>query len=264
MCGGEKTSGAIDDSIRHAITKLSFLHFTQSEEYRKRVVQLGESPERVFNVGAIALDNIRSFNLLSKNKLESSINLKISDKAILVTFHPITLDEKNAKEQFKIVLKALESFKETQIIFTKSNADAGGEIINSLINEFVRVNDKAVCFDSLGNLRYLSLLNFISGVVGNSSSGMLEVPYFDIATVNIGDRQDGRIKFNSIIDCELEFDSIVNGIKIMLDKDYASSKEKVIETYGDGNAAKNICKILEGFDYKIPKKKFFDIEFKNE
>ncbi len=183
--GGETTEGAFDESIRHSITKMSHLHFTATDEYKNRVIQLGEHPSRVFNVGGLGIDNIKKLKLLSKDEFEASIDFKLNKKNILVTFHPVTLENSTAKEQFQILLDVVDELEDTHIIFTKANSDTDGRVINNMIDEYVKNhNDKAVCFTSLGQLRYLSALQYVDAMVGNSSSGLAEAPSFKIGTIN--------------------------------------------------------------------------------
>ena len=199
--GGEITEGLIDEPIRHSITKMSHLHFTATEEYRNRVIQLGEQPDRVFNVGAVGVDNIKRLHLFSREKFEQSINFKLGKRNLLITFHPVTLEHNTSKEQFENLLRVLDEQVDTHLIFTKANADTNGRIINQMIDDYVATHtDKAVSFTSLGQLRYLSAMQYIDAVVGNSSSGLLEAPSFKIGTINIGDRQAGRIKAESVIE----------------------------------------------------------------
>ena len=213
--GGETTEGVIDESIRHSITKMSQLHFTSTEKYRNRVIQLGENPERVFNVGALGIENVNKLQLMDKLAIENSMNFKLAKHNILVTFHPVTLEDSTAENQFLELLEAIDSLEETNIIFTKPNADTDGRIIFSMIDEYVTSHsDKSVAFISLGHLRYLSLLQYVDMVVGNSSSGLIEVPSFKIPTINIGDRQKGRLKSKTVIDCEPTKDSILKAIEI--------------------------------------------------
>ncbi|MDR3246392.1 MAG: UDP-N-acetylglucosamine 2-epimerase, partial [Prevotellaceae bacterium] len=215
--GGEITEGAYDDAIRHAITKMSHLHFTSTEEYRNRVIQLGESPDRVFNVGAIGIDNIRKTNRLSKEELEQSINFKLGDKSLLVTFHPVTLENATAKEQCQNLLSVLSEYNDYKIIFTQPNSDTDGRIIIQLINEYVESHsNQSIVFTSLGKVRYLSALKYITAVVGNSSSGIVEVPSFGIPTLNIGNRQKGRIAPESVINCGTSLTEISDGMKKLL------------------------------------------------
>src|SRR3989338_4133875 len=197
--GGETTEGAFDEAIRHSVTKMSHLHFVATEEYRQRGIQLGEDPKRVFNFGAPGLDNINNLHLLTKEEFEESIGFKLGMKNLLVTFHPVTLEQSTAKEQFQQLLFALDSLSDTHIIFTKANADTDGRIINYMIDSYVSANsNKSIAFTSLGQLRYLSALQNVDAVVGNSSSGLIEAPSFKIGTINIGDRQKGRIKAASV------------------------------------------------------------------
>ena len=215
--GGEKTEGAFDESIRHSITKMSHLHFTATNEYKNRVIQLGEHPSRVFNVGGMGIENIKRLKLLSKDEFEKSIEFKLNSKNILVTFHPVTLENSTAKEQFQQLLDAIDELEDTNIIFTKANSDTDGRVINQMIDEYVTKNfQKSVQFTSLGQLRYLSALQYVDAVVGNSSSGLAEAPSFRIGTINIGDRQKGRIKASSVIDCEPNKDSILKSLILKL------------------------------------------------
>ncbi|CUU89367.1 UDP-N-acetylglucosamine 2-epimerase [Campylobacter hyointestinalis] len=259
--GGEKTEGAFDEAIRHSITKMSHLHFVATDEYARRVIQLGEEPNRVFNVGGMGIENIKRLNLLSRSEFEQSINFKLNKKNILVTFHPVTLEKGAAKEQFKELLNALDELKDTNIIFTKANADMGGKIINQMIDKYSSKNSgKAVSFASLGTLRYLSALKHVDMVVGNSSSGLAEAPSFKIATINIGDRQKGRIKADSIIDCEPNKLSIQKAINKAYTKEFKSVLENTINPYGDGNASIKIIEVLKKVNLdNILKKKFWDI-----
>lgn len=246
LYGGEVTEGAIDDAIRHSITKMSLLHFVSTEEYRRRVIQLGESPEVVFNVGALGIDNIKKIKLLTKSDLEADLKFKFTDKTVLVTFHPVTLEENTAKVQFEELLKALDIFKELKIIFTRPNADSGGRVIIRLIDDYVKNNeDKATVFTSMGQLRYLSSLQFVSAVVGNSSSGIIEAPSFGIPTINIGDRQKGRVRAESIIDCEPERMSIVNALEKAFSDELGEVCRRQKTPYGDGNASEMIINILK-------------------
>ena len=211
--GGELTEGLIDESIRHAITKMSMFHFTSTEEYRNRVIQLGEQPDRVFCVGALGVENIKTQALMSKKELEKNLCFKLDKPYIIVTFHPVTLEDNTAEEQCETLLNALDHIKEYRIIFTKANADTDGRIINQKIDEYVNRNkDRAVVFTSLGTVRYLSALKYCEMVVGNSSSGIMEVPSFHVPTVNIGDRQKGRMRGKSVVNCKCEQEEITNAI----------------------------------------------------
>ena len=260
--GGETTEGVIDEAIRHSITKMSHIHFTANGEYKNRVIQLGEQPDRVFNVGGLGIENIIRLDLLSRDAFEESINFKLNKKNILVTFHPVTLEKNTAKLQFKELLDAINELEETNIIFTKSNSDAGGRAINKMIDDYVAKNShKSVSFSSLGQLRYLSAMCHVDAVVGNSSSGIIETPSFRIGTINIGDRQKGRIKASSVLDCSPNKTSISDSLKYLYSNDFQTSLKNVCNPYGDGKASKNIIKILEGINLNnILKKSFYNLE----
>ena len=262
--GGEITVGAFDEYIRHSITKMSHLHFTATEEYRKRVIQLGENPERVFNVGGMGIENIKRLKLLSKEEFESCINFKLNKRNILVTFHPVTLEKSTAKEQFQELLNAIDELSETNIIFTKANSDTDGRIINQMIDDYVAKNsNKAVAFTSLGQLRYLSALQFMDAVVGKSSSGIAEAPTFKIGTINIGDRQKGRIKASSVIDCQPNKKDIQKAFEKLYSNDFQESLKRTKNPYGDGMPSKKIVDILKNIELTdIVKKHFYDIEVK--
>ena len=263
ISGGDVTEGAIDDSFRHSITKMSHLHFTSLEQYRKRVIQLGEDPTRVFKVGELGLDNIKNMKLLSKSDLEKELKFKLGEQNLLVNFHPVTLEKNTSKGQFQNLLDALDGFKDVKIIFTKSNADTYGRIINQMMDQYAAKDPgRVVAFTSLGQLRYLSAMQYVDGVVGNSSSGIIEAPSFQIGTVNIGDRQKGRVRPESVIDCGTDREEIKKALRKLFSKDFKRKIRNVINPYGDGNAAKRIKDILKKFDIgNILKKKFHDLEF---
>lgn len=255
--GGESTEGAIDEAIRHSITKMSHLHFTSCEEYRKRVIQLGENPERVFNVGSLGVENIKKLPLMNKKEFEESIDFKLGDKNVLVTFHPVTL-EGNVKMQFGELLKALDELENTKIIITCPNSDEGHQEIFTLIEQFQSSHKNVKVFKSLGVKRYLSALKHVDMVIGNSSSGIIEVPSFKIPTINIGNRQKGRIQANSIINCEPQKTDILNAIK----KGYELDCSNTINPYENENTAENIVKIIKTTDCeKLLNKKFYDLTF---
>lgn len=263
--GGETTEGAIDEAIRHSITKMSYLHFTSNEVYRKRVVQLGEDPKRVFNVGAICVESINNLDYLKKEILEKEINFKFDKKVALCTFHPTTLEHDLIKNQFENILSALDEFEDLKVIFTKSNSDAEGRIVNNLIDDYV-INhpDKSISFFSMGQLKYLSAMKYCSVVIGNSSSGIIEAPILKKPTINIGDRQKGRLTTKSIINCNPNKEEIVKALDISLDLDYNDKIKKVCNLYGDGNTSYNILLVLKDYlfnDKIILKKKFYDIEY---
>ncbi len=259
--GGEATEGLIDESIRHSITKMAHLHFTSTEEYRTRVIQLGENPNRVFNVGALGIENINRLQLMDRSATENSMNFKFAKNNILVTFHPVTLEDATAENQFLELLEAIDSLQDTNIIFTKPNADTDGRIIISLIDQYVATHsNKSVAFISLGQLRYLSLLQHVDMVVGNSSSGLIEVPSFKIPTINIGDRQRGRLKSKSVIDCEPTKDSILKAFEIAKSAPFKKSLYTLENLYGTGNSSDKIITVLRSIDSKgILKKKFYNL-----
>ncbi|MBP6712754.1 MAG: UDP-N-acetylglucosamine 2-epimerase (hydrolyzing) [Aliarcobacter sp.] len=258
--GGETTEGAFDESIRHSITKMSHLHFTAADEYKNRVIQLGENPSRVFNVGGLGIENIKRLKLLTKEEFEKSIDFKLNKKNILVTFHPVTLESSTAQEQFQELLNAVDELKDTNIIFTKANSDTDGRVINQMIDEYVVKNaHKSIGFTSLGQLRYLSALQYVDAMVGNSSSGLTEAPSFRIATINIGDRQKGRIKADSIIDCEPRKASITKVFEDIYTKNFQNALKIVNNTYGDGCASKKVIEEIKKVDLdNILKKPFYD------
>jgi len=266
IAGGETTEGAFDESIRHSITKMAHLHFTTTQEYRHRVIQLGESPDKVFNVGSLGIENIKRLELLSKSDFEKAINFKLNKKNLLVTYHPVTLEKATAKQQFQAILNALDELKDTNIIFTKSNSDTDGRIINQMCEEYVQKNSsKSICFESMGQLRYLSALQYVDAVVGNSSSGIAEAPSFDIGTINIGDRQKGRIRVPSIIDCEPTQESIGKALQILYSNEFQKNLNSIKNPYGDGDVSKKILRIIKSTNFEnILKKKFYDIGFVNE
>lgn len=261
--GGESTEGSIDESIRHSITKMSHLHFTSTEIYKRRVVQLGEYPKFVHNVGALGIENLNKLDLLTKKELELRMGFTFSKRNLLVTFHPVTLEHATSEIQFSALLSALDSFTEVKVIFTKPNADTDGRKIIQLIDDYVSKNkDRCISFVSLGQLRYLSLLKFVDGVVGNSSSGIIEAPSFKTGTINIGDRQKGRIKAKSVIDCEPDSHSIIDAINLLYSNTFQQSLKRVTNPYGTKNASELILPIIKNVDLSdILKKRFFDINY---
>ena len=264
--GGETTEGAFDESIRHSITKMSHLHFTATDEYKNRVIQLGEQPDKVFNVGGLGIDNIKKLKLLSRKEFEESIDFKLNKKNILVTFHPVTLEDSTASAQFKNILDALDELKDTNIIFTKANSDTDGRIINSMIDEYVQNNrDKSVGFTSLGQLRYLSALQYIDAMVGNSSSGLIEAPTFKVATINIGDRQKGRIMADSVINCSSDIVSMRNALAKLYSSEFNKVLSNVCNPYGNGGASKKIKDAIKKVSLdNILKKSFYNIKADND
>jgi UDP-hydrolysing UDP-N-acetyl-D-glucosamine 2-epimerase len=262
LYGGEATEGLIDEGIRHCITKLSYLHFTSTEEYRKRVIQLGEEPERVFNVGALGIDNIKKMKLLNKDEIESKLGIKFKSKNLLITYHPVTLKKDESEKEFKALLNVLREMEDTLFIFTKPNADTEGRKIIKLIEEFVKENNhKAIVFTSLGQLYYLSIMQYVDAVVGNSSSGIIEAPSLKVPTINIGDRQKGRIKAESIIDCKGTEEDIKRALDIIYDKNFRESLKNINNPYGDGNSAVRIKEILKTYKINSIEKSFYKINF---
>jgi len=259
--GGEATEGLIDEPIRHSITKMSHLHFTATEEYKNRVIQLGEQPDLVFNVGALGIENINRLELYSKAQFEESIDFKLNARNILITFHPVTLEHATARDQFQALLNVLDQLEDCTLIFTKPNADTDGRIIIEMIDKYVSENShKAVGFTSLGQLRYLSALQYMDGVVGNSSSGLIEVPSFRIATIDIGDRQKGRIKADSVISCEPSEASISSALETMFSSDFREMLKEVKNPYGTENPSKFIVEKIAGVELEgILKKEFYDL-----
>lgn len=259
--GGEVTLGAMDESIRHSLTKLSHLHFVANDEYGNRVKQLGENPSHVFNVGGLGVDAIKRIQLMSKSQLEGSLQMHFREKNLLVTFHPVTLENSTSATQMEELLKALLLRSDSQIIFTMPNADPDSKILFRMIEDFVSTNSNSCLFTSLGQTRYFSCLAQVDAVIGNSSSGLHEVPSFKKATINIGDRQKGRLKAESVIDCGSDFESINNAIT----KLYTPSFQKIVSTatnpYGEGGAVDLIIKRLkkQSFD-NLLKKNFYDLK----
>jgi len=259
--GGELTEGAYDDAIRHAITKMSALHFTSTEAYRQRVVQLGEQPERVFNVGAIGLDNFQSLQLLSKRELEEDLQITFHTYNYLVGFHPETLSDQSVEEQFEALLQAIDLQTDSFFVFTKANADTNGRIINQMMEAYVAENpEKSALFASLGSLRYLSLMKQVTAVVGNSSSGILEAPSAHTATINIGDRQKGRIQAESIVNCSTQKEDILQAFQKVQSEEFRNKLNGITNPYGNGKTSHQIIDILKSISVdKLSQKTFFDL-----
>ena len=263
--GGEITEGSWDDSIRHCITKMSHLHFTAAEEYYKRVIQLGEAPSKVFKIGGAGIESIKRLKLLSREEFEKSINFKLNIKNVLVAFHPVTLEKNTSKKQFNEILNSINKLEDTNIILTKSNSDTDGRIINQLIDEYTDKNsNKSLGISSLGQLNYLNALKYIDFIIGNSSSGLLEAPSFKIGTINIGDRQKGRIKAESVIDCLPDKKDIEEAIKKIYSNEFQKKLKNVNNPYedGEGYASQKIVKVLKTVPLDdILKKVFFNVKF---
>lgn len=261
ISGGEVTQGAVDDWIRHSISKASWWHFVAAESYRKRVIQLGELPERVYNVGDPALDSIRNLSFHGKEELEQELGISLGQPLFMVTYHPATLGKLPAEKAFAELLSALDLFPEASIIITKPNADAGGRLLAKMADSWAKERKAPTrCVASLGQLRYLSLVRLADAVIGNSSSGIVEAPVFKVGTVNIGSRQDGRLRAQSIIDCEDDCASIHRSILRSLSVEFRSELPDTKSLYGDCNASHQILEILKSSS--IPQhlsKRFYDV-----
>jgi GDP/UDP-N,N'-diacetylbacillosamine 2-epimerase (hydrolysing) len=262
--GGELTEGAIDEGIRHSITKMSYLHFTSTEQYRNRVIQLGENPERVFYVGALGVENIKKINLMTKEELEKSIHFEIDENTVVVTYHPVTLENNTVEEQFLNLLKVLDRNPKIRMIFTKANADTNGRIVNELIDKYAAQNSERACaFMSLGQKRYLSALKYCRIVIGNSSSGIIEAPSFGKPIINIGDRQKGRICADSVINCGYTQQEIQQAMETALTKEFENKASNCRNPYEKENTAANIISVIKDYllNDKIKLKKgFYDIK----
>lgn len=261
ISGGESTLGAMDEAFRHSLTKMAQIHFVSTEIYRKRVIQLGENPEMVFNVGHWSVDNVKQLPLLSREDFEDSIAFPLGKRNLLITFHPVTLENATSEKQFSELLNALDMLQDTHLIFTKPNADTDSRIIIQMLDEYVAKNpEKAVSFTSLGQLRYLSAMKYVDAVVGNSSSGIVEVPLFGIPTINIGDRQTGRIMGESIINVAPEQNAIQAALEKAFDPAFREKASKAPHPYGEGGTAKKIVQVLKTvYLENIIKKPFFDL-----
>lgn len=260
--GGEVTQGAFDEPLRHAITKMAHLHFVAAEEYRRRVIQLGEAPERVYLVGALGLDGIKRLRLLDREGLEQALDFKLGARSLLVTFHPVTLEPGASKRQMSELLAALARLENVHLIITMPNADTDGRAFIDMIEDFTASHANARAYTSLGQLRYLSCLRYVDGVVGNSSSGLIEAPAFRKGTVNIGDRQRGRLKAASVIDCEPERGAILEAIRKLYSREFQEQLHDVRNPYGEGDAAVRIARVLGecALDSTLLKKGFYDLK----
>jgi len=258
--GGEITTGAFDESFRHAITKMSHLHFVATGEYKSRVIQLGENPNNVFLVGGLGVDSIKMLPLLSREELENRLGFVFSEKSLLITFHPATLDSEAPEHQMKELLGALSSLKDTTLIFTMPNADTGSESLMKILLNFVENNKKAKMFRSLGQLMYMSCIAQVDGVIGNSSSGLTEVPTFRKGTINVGDRQLGRLQATSVINCEPTEIQIKDAIERLYSPEFKLNLTKTSNPYGTGGASLKIVKLLKEVSLDgIIKKPFYDL-----
>lgn len=262
IAGGEATEGAIDEANRHMVTKMSYLHFTVADEYRRRVIQLGEDPSRVFNVGSLMIESILGLKTATKEELEEYLGFSLNRKYALMTFHPVTLENETAEEQAGAIIEAMTRFEDIDFICTKANADVGGKIINDRLEVASKKFDNIHLYSSLGQVRYLSLMRNASMVLGNTSSGIGEAPIFSTPTVNVGDRQKGRIRAASIIDCLPNIDSIIFAMIKALSEEFLVSLRGMINPYGDGHASEKMVEILRkeiNKDIDL-KKEFYDLE----
>lgn len=262
ISGGETTQGAIDECVRHCITKLSYLHFPSCEIYRKRIIQLGEEPDRVYNFGDVGVEMIQTISKMTKQELETSLGFMLDKPYLSVTFHPVTLEDGESEKQMREVLSALDAFSGMKFVFTKANADAGSKFINNLIDQYVELHDNCIAFTSLGIRRYLSLLQYSNGVLGNSSSGIVEAPSLGIPTINVGNRQKGRLQADSILNCAPERDQIIKMIEKSQCKDFIKQAKRTSNPYGNGDTSSQIVRVIVEYLYQDKinlEKKFYDI-----
>lgn len=258
--GGESTEGVVDEPIRHSITKMASLHFVAAAEYRNRVIQLGEQPERVFQVGGLGIDGILRLKLLTRIEIEAALNFKLAPRNLLITFHPVTLEHNTSSQQMIELLAALSELENTGLIFTMPNADTHGRILFRQIESFCAKHTNASAYTSLGQLRYLSCIQYVDGVIGNSSSGLTEVPSFKKGTINIGDRQRGRLRAPSVIDCEPNRTSISQAIDRLFSPAFKAILPDVTNPYGQAGASASIVKTLESRSFEnLLKKSFYDL-----
>lgn len=258
--GGEVTEGAFDDAIRHSVTKMSSLHFTSCEEYRHRVIQMGEQPSRVFDVGSLGVENIKAVPLMTKDELEASLDFKIDTQTILVTYHPVTLGGDPAKD-IREFLDALDQFKDLKVIFTMPNSDTGRDAIALAVENYVeKHSNRAKAYTSLGLKRYLSTLQFVKAAVGNSSSGIIEVPSFGIPTLNIGDRQKGRLASKSVVNCGTSKDAVIAGLKLCLSEEMQKAAKTYENPYAKPDTANLIYQELKNVELAgLNLKTFYDL-----
>lgn len=262
--GGEKTEGAVDEAFRHSITKMSTLHFASTEEYRRRIIQMGEQPKNVYNVGALGVENIKKTSFLTKEEVENVVGFKFDTPVFMVTYHPVTLEDATAESQMDCLLKALDSFSNCKVVFTKANSDVGGRIINQMIDSYVlKHRDRCVAFTSMGQKRYFDTIRYCTMVIGNSSSGIIEAPSFHIPTVNVGDRQRGRVCAKSIIQCGTDKEDIIRAIGSAFELQKSGNLKDVINPYEGTGTVNKIADTISQYLAKDRerKKQFFDIDF---
>ena len=256
--GGDTTLGAVDEWIRHSITKMSWLHFASSSSSKKRIIQLGENPKRVFVSGSLGVDRLRNTNLLSKKLIEKKMKFTFNKKNILITYHPVTLEKNTSAFQFKEILSAISTLKDTKLIFTYPNSDTFGRIVIKMIKKFVSSNKcDSVKFSSMGHINYLSVLKNVDCILGNSSSGLIEAPSLKIPTINIGDRQKGRLRANSVIDSKPKKNLIMKSIKKIYNKKFRESLKHIKNPYEYKNSSKKIYKIIKNAKIPSELKKYF-------
>lgn len=259
--GGETTEGVIDEAFRHSITKMSHLHFASCDAYRQRIIQLGEFPDRVFNVGALGVENIRRTSLMERSDLAESIGFNLERPYFLVTFHPVTLEKTTAEGQFQSLLDALDCLPKFNVILTKANADTDGRVINRMIDEYSEKRaERCLAVASLGALRYLSTMKYAAAVIGNSSSGIMEAPSLNVSTVNIGDRQKGRVRAESVVDCEPSVAPIEAAILKVISPGFQQTLKDVSNPYDKSGTAREIVSEITAVDPAgLLQKRFCDI-----
>ncbi len=259
--GGEITKGAIDDSLRHSITKMSDIHFVANKIYGKRVRQLGENPRLIFNVGGLGVDQIHKNELYTKKEIEKVKKFSFYKKNLIITYHPETIKNKFNNENFDNILRFLSNLKKTRIIFTSPNIDIGNLEIYNKIKKFIKKNKNSIFFESLGHKMYLSIVNQVDVVIGNSSSGLSEVPFLKKPTINVGERQKGRIQVHSVVNCNFDQKNLKKSLKKIYNKKFLKNLKSVVSPYGKGGAAKKILKIIKKINLKnIKNKKFIDLK----
>lgn len=258
--GGETTEGAFDEAIRHSITKMAHLHFVATEDYGRRVIQLGEDPSRVFHVGGLGVDSLSYIDLLDRAALEESLGFKLGLRNLLITFHPVTLDRHGSLDQMQALLDTLAELEDTHLIFTMPNADTGGKELARMVDAFVAYRPNARVYASLGQLLYLSCMRLVDGVVGNSSSGLMETPSLGVATIDIGDRQKGRPRASSVIHCEPTRRDIHDALQRIYDPSFRLALPKTVNPYGTSGASRRILEIVKAHPLNdLLMKTFFDL-----
>jgi GDP/UDP-N,N'-diacetylbacillosamine 2-epimerase (hydrolysing) len=256
ISGGEITEGAMDDQIRHSITKMAHIHFPGAGIYRKNIIKMGEEEWRVFNVGDPGIENIKNMNFLTKNEIQEDLGVEVDRDTLLVTFHPVTLEIEQLPYQIENLIHALEEVNKKMII-TFPNSDNGGKYIINELKKFKAKNNKVYLYENLGVRRYLSVLRLCGAVIGNSSSAIVEAPALKIPVVNIGNRQKGRLMADNIVQCNYSSVEIVNSINLVLNEEFSQKVKSIKSLYGEGNTSKEIVSIIKEIDIdeKLMKKK---------